>query len=154
MKDIKPLAEIKQLYKTFKGNPSPAIADLSANIYPGEITGLVGPDGAGKTTLIRLMTGLLHPDQGSITIDDLDTVSNQDALYNIIGYMPQKFGLYEDLSVIENLNLYADLRGLKKEEREQKLEKLLHFTQLLPFKSRLAGNLSGGMKQKLGIACA
>lgn len=118
------------------------INQITAEIPKGEIVGLAGPDGAGKTTLIRLIAGLLLPTQGTILKPEQ------------IGYMPQKFGLYEDLTVLENLKLYADLQGVIGKEREETFKKLLDFTNLAPFTDRLAGNLSGGMKQKLGLACA
>lgn len=131
-----------------------ALHDVSAAIYPGRLTGLVGPDGAGKTTLMRLMTGLLAPASGHINIVGLDTVQDADKIAFNVGYMPQRFGLYEDLSVLENMKLYARLRGLNAQESQQTFNKLLAFTRLEPFSQRLAGQLSGGMKQKLGLACA
>ncbi len=131
-----------------------ALAEFSATIRPGIVTGLVGPDGAGKTTLMRLLTALLLPTSGYIKIYGLDTRNDANQLHRIIGYMPQKFGLYEDLSVIQNLRLYADLQNLALSERHQAFQRLLNFTGLEPFQARLAGQLSGGMKQKLGLACA
>jgi ABC-2 type transport system ATP-binding protein len=133
---------------------TPALDQVTAAIKGGEITGLVGPDGAGKTTLIRLMTGLLLPDAGSLTVLGLDTRNDAGKIQAAIGYMPQRFGLYEDLSVEENLDLYADLRGLAADERAAVFDELLSFTDLKRFTGRLAGKLSGGMKQKLGLACA
>jgi len=127
---------------------------LSATIQPGIITGLVGPDGAGKTTLMRLMTALLLPSSGSLTVFGLETRTSASQLHEIIGYMPQKFGLYEDLSVIQNLRLYADLRNVPESDHQQLFARLLAFTGLEFFQKRLAGRLSGGMKQKLGLACA
>jgi ABC-2 type transport system ATP-binding protein len=131
-----------------------ALAGVTAEIGAGFVTGLVGPDGAGKTTLIRLITGLLAPTKGSIQVLGFDTQKDPQAVQNVIGYMPQRFGLYEDLTVQENLNLYADLRGLPLAERKPTFERLLSFTALAPFTGRYAGKLSGGMKQKLGLACA
>lgn len=131
-----------------------ALSKLSATIRPGIVTGLVGPDGAGKTTLMRLMTALLLPSSGRLTVFGLDTRSNASQLHEIIGYMPQKFGLYEDLSVIQNLRLYADLRNVTGADSRQVFARLLAFTGLESFQKRLAGRLSGGMKQKLGLACA
>ncbi len=119
----------------------------------GVITGLVGPDGAGKTTLMRLAVGVLRPDQGSIHTLGYDTAVQPAPVQAHVGYMPQRFGLYEDLSVQENLTLYADLHGLRAAERGQRYDELLHMTGLAPFTRRLAGRLSGGMKQKLGLAC-
>ena len=139
--------------KTF-GTGTPALDQITASIKGGEITGLVGPDGAGKTTLIRLMTGLLLPDAGALSVLGFDTRRDAAGIQAAIGYMPQRFGLYEDLSVGENLDLYADLRGLPKAERASVFDELLTFTDLKRFTERLAGKLSGGMKQKLGLACA
>src|SRR4029079_5327462 len=117
------------------------------------LTALVGPDGAGKTTLIRLAAGLLRADKGSLEVLGLDVNSNPQRIQDRIGYMPQKFGLYEDLTVRENLDLYAGLHGVSLREREQKYSQLMEMTNLEPFMNRLAGRLSGGMKQKLGLAC-
>ena len=140
--------------KSFPKMARPAVAALSAHVAAGRITGLVGPDGAGKTTLLRMIAGLLVPSAGSIRVVGHDPVADADALRAELGYMPQKFGLYEDLSVEENLVLYADLRGVLGEERTDTFERLLAFTDLKRFTSRPAGKLSGGMKQKLGLACA
>ncbi len=137
---------IKNLTKKFK--EITAINVLSLKIEKGKITGLIGADGSGKTTLIRLIIGLLLPDYGEISVLDLNPSVEKDELNKKIGYMPQKFGLYEDLTVIENLKLYADLKNVPHD-----FEKLLKFTDLKKFQSRLAGALSGGMKQKLGLAC-
>ena len=123
-------------------------------MWGAEITGLVGPDGAGKTTLIRLMTGLMMPEEGDVAVLGHDSRKQPAAIQNLIGYMPQRFGLYEDLSVQENLDLYANLRGLASAERPAVFDELLAFTDLKRFAARLAGKLSGGMKQKLGLACA
>lgn len=147
------IVEITGVAKRF-GAAIQALDGIDASIRPGEITGLVGPDGAGKTTLIRLMTGLMLPDQGRLRVLGFDTAQDPAAIQASIGYMPQRFGLYEDLSVQENLDLYADLRGLPKSERGATFEELLRFTDLARFTTRLAGQLSGGMKQKLGLACA
>lgn len=147
------LVRLSGVTKRFGGR-SPALDAISGSILGGEITGLVGPDGAGKTTLIRLMTGLMLPDSGTVEVLGFDTAKNPAAIQASIGYMPQRFGLYEDLSVQENLNLYADLRGLPKDERTATFDELLTFTDLKRFSDRLAGKLSGGMKQKLGLACA
>ncbi len=144
---------IEQLSKRFASQTQPAIDDLSVTIAAGTITGLVGPDGAGKTTLLRLLCGLLHPSAGTLSVAGIDPASGSDALHECVGYMPQKFGLYEDLTVAENLALYADLRHIVGEERQERLEKLLTFTDLARFTDRYAGKLSGGMKQKLGLAC-
>ncbi|MCD8378531.1 MAG: ATP-binding cassette domain-containing protein [Candidatus Gastranaerophilales bacterium] len=138
--------EIKNLVKTF--DKAKAIDNLSLNIEKGKITGLIGADGSGKTTLIRLIIGLLVGDEGEITTLGLNPVTQKEELNYKIGYMPQKFGLYEDLTVIENLRLYADLKN-----EPYDFDKLLEFTVLSSFQNRLAGALSGGMKQKLGLAC-
>ena len=149
-----PLVEISHLSKIFDQSQPPALQDINVVIPKGQFIGLAGPDGAGKTTLIRLMAGLLLPTQGEIKVAGYDTVHEASAIHNLIGYMPQKFGLYEDLTVMQNLHLYADLRGVIGQERQATFEKLLSFTALKPFVNRLAGALSGGMKQKLGLACA
>ena len=139
--------------KCFKGMERPAVASLTTCIESGAVMGLVGPDGAGKTTLIRMLAGLLKQDSGTLRVANLDPIKQDRELHAVLGYMPQKFGLYEDLSVMENLNLYADLRSVIGEERRTTFEKLLTFTDLTRFTDRLAGKLSGGMKQKLGLAC-
>jgi ABC-2 type transport system ATP-binding protein len=130
-----------------------ALHDISICIQKGIITGLIGPDGSGKTTLMRLLTGLFLPDKGSITVFGMDPKSDSTPVQSSIGYMPQRFGLYEDLTVLENLNLYADLQGVLTEERSERFRELLRMMGLSPFVSRLSGRLSGGMKQKLGLAC-
>lgn len=150
----KTLVEIKDVSKIFDKSLPPALNKLSVALPQGHIIGLAGPDGAGKTTLIRLLTGLLLPTEGTISIAGYDTVKNSDIVSMLIGYMPQRFGLYEDLTVMQNLNLYADLKGVPPEERKEIYEKLLSFTGLSPFTDRFAKALSGGMKQKLGLACA
>ncbi|UYU33068.1 ATP-binding cassette domain-containing protein [Siccibacter colletis] len=139
--------------KRFPGMDKPAVARLDAEIRAGGVTGLVGPDGAGKTTLMRMLAGLLRPDEGQAEVLGLDPIADVNALHALLGYMPQKFGLYEDLTVMENLTLYADLRSVTGEARITTFERLLEFTALGPFTDRLAGKLSGGMKQKLGLAC-
>lgn len=131
-----------------------ALSDFSASIAPGCITGLVGPDGAGKTTLLRLACGLLAADAGRVAVIGADPAREPLRIQASVGYMPQRFGLYEDLSVQENLDLYADLRGVAAAERPGRYEALLRMTALAPFSRRLAGALSGGMKQKLGLACS
>lgn len=148
----KVLIEIAGLVKTFR--TSAAINQLNAQVLAGMITGLVGPDGAGKTTLIRLLAGLLLPTSGRIRVLGFDPTAEPEEIRTRIGYMPQRFGLYEDLTVRQNLNLYADLRNVVGEEREESFERLLTFTDLKAFQARKAGALSGGMKQKLGLACA
>lgn len=131
-----------------------ALRGVTARIPAGRITGLVGPDASGKTTLMRLLAGLMAPTGGTLRIFGLPPEELLRREPNSIGYMPQRFGLYEDLSVMANLRLYASLRGVGEGAREALFRKLLAFTSLGPFTERLAGRLSGGMKQKLGIACA
>ena len=131
-----------------------ALDGIDAEIHPGMITGLVGPDGAGKTTLLRLIAGLLRPTSGSVHVLGQDMAASAAAVHPAIGYMPQGFGLYEDLSVAENLDLFADLHTMASDLRTARIARLLRFTGLAPFTTRLAGKLSGGMKQKLGLACA
>jgi ABC-2 type transport system ATP-binding protein len=135
------------------GRKITALQNVNMVVRKGMITGIIGPDGAGKTTLMRLSTGLLTPDAGKITVFGMDTVRDSLPIQASVGYMPQRFGLYEDLTVLENMNLYADLQGVLRESRPQRFDELLHMTGLGPFVSRLAGRLSGGMKQKLGLAC-
>jgi ABC-2 type transport system ATP-binding protein len=148
------MIRIVDLTKTFSGNARPSVDALSATIQPGHITGLVGPDGAGKTTLTRLIAGLLKPTSGKIEVFGFDTVHDSAKIREVLGYMPQRFGLYEELTVLENMNLYAEMRGLEKEEQKDRFAELLRFTGLEPFTGRLARRLSGGMKQKLGLACS
>ncbi len=137
--------------KRFGKTATAALDGVSIAISPGEMTGLVGPDGAGKSTLIRVLAGLIEPDAGTTTVFGGPAL---EADRSRIGYMPQRFGLYEDLTVLENLNLYAGLRGLPQSEHDASFKQLLDFTDLARFEARLAGKLSGGMKQKLGLACA
>jgi ABC-2 type transport system ATP-binding protein len=144
-------AAARGITRRFAGAPVPALDNVDIRIVPGEMTGLVGPDGAGKTTLIRILAGLMDADSGTVEIFGAPAAQ---ADRRDIGYMPQRFGLYEDLTVIENLNLYAELRGLPAADRAASFERLLDFTDLKRFQPRLAGKLSGGMKQKLGLACA
>jgi len=148
------LVDLDRVKKAFPHSEKAALEELTAQIMPGKVTGLVGPDGAGKTTLLRLMAGLMHVSSGTIKIKELDPIKNTSELRRIIGYMPQKFGLYDDLSVQENLNLHADLRDVIDHEREEEFQHLLKLTDLTGFTGRMAGKLSGGMKQKLGLACA
>ena len=148
------VAIVHELTKRFTPDAPPALDAISFSIKCGHVTGVAGPDGAGKTTLMRLMAGLLVPTEGSLTVCGYDTIKDSIALHHAIGYMPQRFGLYDDLTVLENLTLYADLRGVVGQARSEAFERLLTFTDLARFTSRLAGNLSGGMKQKLGLACA
>jgi ABC-2 type transport system ATP-binding protein len=142
------------LTKRFAAEGQAALEGVTTTIKAGQVTGLVGPDGAGKTTLLRLFAGLLAPTEGSLSVCGFDPVREAAALREEIGYMPQRFGLYDDLTVMENLVLYADLRGVVGRARAETFERLLAFTDLARFTERRAGALSGGMKQKLGLACA
>jgi ABC-2 type transport system ATP-binding protein len=145
------VASAQGVTKRFAKSGVLALDGVNLTVQAGNMTGLVGPDGAGKTTLVRMFAGLIEPDQGKVSVlGQAATASDHTQL----GYMPQRFGLYEDLTVIENLRLYADLRNLVGPEREASFEQLLKFTELKAFQSRRAGKLSGGMKQKLGLACA
>lgn len=147
------LTHVTKVFKQKNQQVTVALKPLSTTIFAQGVTGLVGPDGAGKTTLLRMLAGLLSPSAGHINVAQYNPTEDRDQLRAILGYMPQKFGLYEDLTVSENLNLFADLRHIKQEERQQIFAKLLKFTNLTKFTQRLAGKLSGGMKQKLGLAC-
>lgn len=130
-----------------------ALADLTFTVFRGETFALVGPDGAGKTTAMRLLVGIMDPDAGSARVLGWDTVAASERLKEHIGYMPQRVGLYEDLTVAENIAFYADLYGVPQAERQRRLPGLLEFAGLAPFQGRLAGRLSGGMRQKLGLIC-
>ena len=131
-----------------------AIDDVSFSVRPGELFGLVGPDGAGKTTLLRMLAGVLNPNGGDAQLHGVSVVSDPESVKHEIAYMPQRFGLYTDLTVMENLVFYADLYQVPRRERPARLERLFHFSNLEPFRDRLAGALSGGMKQKLALSCA
>jgi ABC-2 type transport system ATP-binding protein len=151
-----PAVRANALTKRFfrKGEaPICALDGVSVTARHGELTALVGPDGAGKTTLMRLAAGLLRADSGSLTVLGVDVATDPQQVQDRISYMPQRFGLYEDLTVAENLDLYADLHGVSAALRQQRYPELMEMTALGPFKKRLAGQLSGGMKQKLGLAC-
>ena len=136
------------------GEPAHALIDFDLTVRKGEMVALIGPDGAGKTTFFRLVEKLLNPTSGQILLFGKDLKDQSDEIKDKIAYMPQKFGLYEDLTIIENLNLFADLKGIPKNERKAVYDELLQMTALAPFINRPAGKLSGGMKQKLGIACS
>ncbi len=135
------------------GQTIDALADVSLEVARGGLTALVGPDGAGKTTFLRLVAGLMQPAGGTLQVLGTDVLAHPQSIQDRISYMPQRFGLYEDLSVLENLDLYADLHGVTPQQRRVRYDKLLHMTDLARFTARPAGKLSGGMKQKLGLAC-
>ncbi len=131
-----------------------AVRDLSLTIREGDIFGLIGPDGAGKTTTLRMLAGVLKPTSGQAAVLGHDVVSDPEALRGEIGYMPQRFSLYGDLSVLENLSFFAEIYNTPRSEREERIDRLLRFAQLEQFADRPAAKLSGGMKKKLGLACA
>lgn len=130
-----------------------ALDDLSFRVDRGELVGVVGPDGAGKTTLMRILAGILPPTEGDVSLLGRSVSGDPEAVKFETAYMPQRFGLYEDLTVAENLAFYADLYRVPKGERRARLERLYQFSRLGPFAGRLAGKLSGGMKQKLALSC-
>jgi ABC-2 type transport system ATP-binding protein len=144
--------DIRDLVKSF--GELRAVDHLSFAVEQGEIFGLVGPDGAGKTTTMRMLAGIMPPESGSIHVAGCDVVADPEAVKSRISYMPQRFGLYEDLTVDENIRFYADLFGVPRKSREERVTPLLTICGMLRFRDRLAGNLSGGMKQKLGLVCA
>jgi ABC-2 type transport system ATP-binding protein len=147
----RPMVEVKNVTMHF--NNVEAVKDISLNIAGGDVLGLVGSDGAGKSTLLRLIATMIKPAQGEIYINGLNVISEKQKIKNIIGYMPQRFGLYQDLTVEENMQFFMDIFDVPRKERKTRRDKYLGFSNLLPFTDRLAGNLSGGMKQKLGLAC-
>jgi ABC-2 type transport system ATP-binding protein len=138
---------------SIKFGESVAVDRMSLSIPRGTICGFVGSDGAGKTTLLRMVATMIRPDSGQILIGGVNVVKSRARAKTITGYMPQRFGLYEDLTVEENVDFFMDIFGIHHDERERRKERFLGFSNLLPFVDRLAGNLSGGMKQKLGLAC-
>lgn len=144
--------QASQVTKTF--GDLVTIKDLSLEIYAGELFALVGPDGAGKTTTLRLLSGVMLPDRGEIKIKGYNTRTQFKEVQRVLGYMPQELGLYHDLSVRENISFYADLYEVPKDEGKKRLDELLNITGLAAFIRRRAGNLSGGMRQKLGLICA
>ncbi|MGH8219132.1 MAG: ATP-binding cassette domain-containing protein [Steroidobacteraceae bacterium] len=146
-----PVVIARDVHKSF--GSSRALDGISIDVAAGELTALVGPDGAGKTTFIRLLAGLLVVDAGQLAVLGINPGTDPQGVQDRVGYMPQKFGLYEDLTVQENLDLYADLHGVTADERRRRYPQLMQMTNLGAFTRRLAGRLSGGMKQKLGLAC-
>jgi ABC-2 type transport system ATP-binding protein len=147
-----PAILVDGLTKTFPGVR--AVDSLSFDVCAGEIFGLVGPDGAGKTTTLRMLAGIMPLDSGRATVAGCDVVHDPEGAKRALSYMPQRFGLYEDLTVDENIRFYADLFGVKRAERQQRSEQLLQAAGMAEFHRRMAGQLSGGMKQKLGLVCA
>ena len=157
MHDTGPAVAASSLHKRFVAKGSKqvvrALDDVSLEVRSGTLTALVGPDGAGKTTLLRLMAGLMRADEGELRVLGIDVSADPQAVQDRISYMPQRFGLYDDLSVQENLDLYADLHGVSAGQRRERYARLMEMTDLGRFTDRPAGKLSGGMKQKLGLAC-
>ncbi|HVO80691.1 MAG TPA: ABC transporter ATP-binding protein [Terriglobales bacterium] len=147
-----PAIHVAGLSKSFPGVR--AVDHLTFDVQAGEIFGLVGPDGAGKTTTLRMLAGVMPPDEGSAIVAGFDVGSDPEGAKHHLSYMPQRFGLYEDLTVDENIRFYADLFGVSRAEREQRSPELLRAAGMSEFRKRLAGQLSGGMKQKLGLVCA
>jgi ABC-2 type transport system ATP-binding protein len=148
------MAAIRTEALTKKFGDVTAVSNLTLSVEEGEIFGLVGPDGAGKTTTMRLLTSIMTPSSGDAWVAGHHVVHEAEAVKNQIGYMSQRFGLYPDLTVLENLNFYADIYDVSTQGRSELIDRWLSFSHLTPFKRRMAGNLSGGMKQKLGLACA
>ncbi len=147
-----PVIRCESLTKSF--GDVKALDGITLEVRKGELFGLVGPDGAGKSTLMRLLTAVMEPTSGNASVASHHIVKEPDRIKEKIAYMPQRFGLYEDLTVMENIVFYADIFSVPKNERPSRIERLLGFSNLTPFTDRLAGQLSGGMKQKLGLACA
>ncbi|MBN2284140.1 MAG: ABC transporter ATP-binding protein [Deltaproteobacteria bacterium] len=143
--------EARNISKTF--GDIRAVEGLSLSVEKGEMFGLVGSDGAGKSTFLRMVATMIPPTDGGITIGGRDVVTSRDDIKRMIGYMPQRFGLYQDLTVGENMDFFMDIFGVSGAERRARKKRFLAFSNLSPFVDRLAGNLSGGMKQKLGLAC-
>jgi len=141
----------EDLFKTF--DQIQAIQEINLDIRRGELIGLIGPDGAGKTTLLRLLVGLLKPTSGKVWIENIDMSQNQRKIKELIGYMPQHFSLYGDLTVSENMKFFASLYRVPRDQYEERKKELLHFSALSPFQDRLARNLSGGMQKKLALSC-
>ncbi len=146
------LQEISKRYPTQKDRQ--ALTNLSLNIKPGQLYGLIGPDGAGKTTALRILSTVLRPSSGKAQVSGFDIHKQAEKVRSHIGYMPQNFSLYPDLSVIENLNFFGDINGVKGQQKKDRIEEMLTFIHLSEFRERRAGNLSGGMKKKLALACA
>ena len=146
------IVKVHKLTKSFK--EVQAVKGISFEVTKGEVFGLVGPDGAGKTTTMRILAAILTPDSGTAEILNLNTTTNREKIHDETAYMSQRFGLYQDLTVEENIRFYADMYGVRKQDLKPGMEKLLNWSSLTQFRKRPAGKLSGGMKQKLGLACA
>ena len=146
-----PFVHVEKVSKTF--GSLTAVFGVSFGVHEGKICGLVGSDGAGKTTLLRMIATMIRPTAGNIFVSGLDVITQKAKVKEVIGYMPQRFGLYQDLTVAENLDFFMDIYGLSGAERTTRRNYYLGFSNLLPFLNRKAGDLSGGMKQKLGLAC-
>jgi ABC-2 type transport system ATP-binding protein len=147
-----PAIEARGLTKRFGG--APVVSGVTFDCAPGEVFGFVGPDGAGKTTIMRLLAAVMTPDAGSIVIGGVDAIADPERLRSRVSYMPQRFGLYEDLTVDENIEFFAELFGVSPHDREERAARLLAASGMTPFRRRRAGQLSGGMKQKLGLTCS
>jgi len=150
-KNPSPMVQVKNVSMRF--NLAEAVKDVSLEVERGTIFGLVGSDGAGKSTLLRMIATMIEPTRGEILVSGLNVVTGRQKIKDLIGYMPQRFGLYQDLTVDENMQFFMDVFDVPRDQRAARREKYLGFSNLLPFADRLAGNLSGGMKQKLGLAC-
>lgn len=149
---MEPAVSLRELTRTF--GPVVGVEGLTFDVGHGELFGIVGPDGAGKTTTLRMLAGVLRPTSGTASVAGVDVVQDPEAVKPHIAYMAQRFGLYEDLTVQENLDFYADLYGVRRSERRERMDRLYAFSRLGEFRNRLAGQLSGGMKQKLSLSCA
>jgi ABC-2 type transport system ATP-binding protein len=146
-----PTIRVENVSKTF--GPLKAVSQVSFTVNAGEICGLVGSDGAGKTTLLRMVAAMIPPEAGNIFVEGLEVSGQKARVKELIGYMPQRFGLYQDLTVAENFDFFMDIYGVSGDQRAKRRKRYLGFSNLLPFLDRKAGDLSGGMKQKLGLAC-
>lgn len=151
MSDVRAYVEVSGVFLSFR--QVQVLKDISFYVPAGSVFGLVGSDGAGKSSMLRLIAGMLRAQAGEIHIGGLNSVAAHRKIKRLIGYMPQRFGLYPDLTIEENMDFFMDVFGIPRAQRAVRKEKYLGFSNLLPFMDRLAGNLSGGMKQKLGLAC-
>ncbi len=152
MTERAPALDVRGLTRRF--GPLTAVDEVSFSVAPGELFGLVGPDGAGKTTTLRMLAGVLRPSGGDALIHGTSVARDPEGMKHRVAYMPQRFGLYVDLTVLENLTFYADLYEVPRADRRGRFDRLFRFSNLGPFRGRLAGQLSGGMKQKLALSCA